>query len=140
MEKLRVLLVDDEEDFLNVMKTRIEPWGYEFIGVTNGKEGVAVVKRKEADLVILDYMMPEMDGIATYKEIRKINKEIPVIMLTAYPDKKLFEDLKKMGLTAIVPKLSAYSNTHESLKTVINMAEKKLNKKSRHPIKSKDKF
>ena len=54
MSKFKVLLVDDEQDFLAVMGRRIESWGYEVTPASGGKEALEVIKRKGADLVILD--------------------------------------------------------------------------------------
>ena len=83
MTKWKILLVDDEQDFRKIMSERITSWGYEVGSVSSGKEAVEEIKNKNADIVILDYMMPQKDGISTLKEIRQLNKEIPVIMFTA---------------------------------------------------------
>ena len=73
--------------------------------------------------------MPEMDGISTLKEIRKIDNKIPVIMFTAYPDGRSFGGANKLGAIMFIPKLSAYSDNQAALKEAIHIAEKKLNKK-----------
>jgi len=126
MAKLKVLSIEDDVNFIDLINNRIESWGYESILAYTGKEGIEAVKSKSPDMIILDYMMPEMDGVTTLKEIRKINKDIPVIMFTAYPDVKVIKGTEKLGVTAFIPKLSAYSNVLVSLKSAINMIEKKL--------------
>jgi len=126
MAKLRVLTIEDDVNFIDLINNRIESWGYESILAYTGREGIEAVKSKDPNMIILDYMMPEMDGVTTLKEIRKINKDIPVIMFTAYPDVKVIKGTEKLGVTAFIPKLSAYSNVLVSLKSAINMIEKKL--------------
>ena len=128
MEKTKILLVDDEIDLILIMGKRIKKWGYDLLEALNGKEALDAVKSKHPDIVILDYMMPDMDGITTLKEIRKVNKSIPVIMFTAFPDKKSIEDTEKLGVSAYIPKLSMFPTGEPALKTALKMAEKKINK------------
>ncbi|NQT21874.1 MAG: response regulator [Candidatus Omnitrophica bacterium] len=119
----KILLVDDEEDFLKVTSSRIESWGYEVISVANGKQALDAVMSKNPDIVILDYMMPEMDGIETLKRIRKINKKLPVIMFTAYPNEKAIEGAENLSVRAFIPKLSMYSDSQEALKQALKISE-----------------
>ncbi|MCX5679063.1 MAG: response regulator [Candidatus Omnitrophica bacterium] len=126
MSKLKVLIVDDEPDFLELMALRISSWGYEVLKASEGKNAVAIVKENRPDILVLDYMMPEMDGIATLKEIRKLDKKLPVIMFTAYPNTKTIEDSDSLGIHAFIPKLSAYSEVVLALKSTIEMIEKRL--------------
>ncbi|MFH0772276.1 MAG: response regulator [Candidatus Omnitrophota bacterium] len=128
MDRLKILLVDDEMDFLETMGAIIEGWGYGLITAANGKEAIDAVMAKKADIVVLDYMMPEMDGIAVLKEIRKIDKELSVIMFTAHPDIKAIKGTEKLGVSAFIPKLSVYSDTKSALKAALYMVEKRLKK------------
>jgi len=72
--------------------------------------------------------MPGMDGIETLREIRKLNKEIPVIMFTAFPDKTSIEGTEALGVSAYIPKLSMFPTGESALKTALKMSEKKINK------------
>jgi two-component system alkaline phosphatase synthesis response regulator PhoP len=128
MTKWKILLVDDEQDFRKIMSERITSWGYEVGSVSSGKEAVEEIKNKNADIVILDYMMPQKDGISTLKEIRQLNKEIPVIMFTAHPDEKSIKVGDDLGITAFVPKIGGRQSGHSALQAAINMAAKKLKK------------
>ncbi len=125
MDKKKILLVDDEMDFVMIMGKRIKYWGYELITASNGKEALEAIEEKRPDLVVLDYMMPEMDGVATLKEIRKVSKEIPVIMLTAFPNKTSIEGTEALGVTAYIPKLGMFGSVEASLKAAVEMALKK---------------
>ena len=129
MAKIKILLVDDEVDLLELMSKRIESWGYDLIVATNGKAALNMLKSKEPDIIVLDYMMPDMDGVATLKKIRAMYNKIPVIMFTAFPDEKSIEGAEELGVISYVPKLSAYADTQSALKEAIHIAEKKLTKK-----------
>lgn len=126
--EVRILLVDDEPDFLELMEARIRSWGYSTIKTDNGKEAIDIIKNDNIDIVILDYMMPEMDGVTVLKKIRAISKTMPVIMFTAYPDGHAISGAIKFDVSAFVPKLSAYSDSQTALKTAIKMAEKRIEK------------
>ena len=130
MGKQRVLLVDDEIDFQAVMRMRIESWGYEVITADSGKEALAQVKDRLADIVVLDYMMPGLDGISTLEEIRKIDPKIPVIMFTAFPDSRSLKGTEKLGVSAFIPKLNAFSDNQAALQEAIRLAGKKMEKDS----------
>lgn len=122
----KVLLVDDEKDMLMVIGIRIKAWGYDLIEASSGKEALKAIPEKKPDMVILDYIMPEMDGIATLKEIRKFDTKIPVIIFTAFPDHRSIEEAKMLGVCAFVPKLSAHSSSESLLKEALRLAETKL--------------
>jgi two-component system nitrogen regulation response regulator NtrX len=124
--KKKILLVDDEEDILTLIGKKISKWDYDVMEAANGKEALDVLISKHPDIVILDYMMPGMDGIETLKEIRKISKNIPVIMFTAFPDKKSMDEVKALGVCAYIPKLSVLSSSISALKEALRVAEKTI--------------
>lgn len=78
----RLLVVDDEEKIRTVIRKYAEFEGYEIEEAADGMEAVMKCKDNDYDLIILDVMMPELDGFSTCREIKKF-KEIPVIMLSA---------------------------------------------------------
>lgn len=83
----RVLLVDDNMINLEIASELLKPFGMETDCVISGKEALAIVQEKEYQLIFMDHMMPEMDGIQTLKAIRKLEggryRDIPIIALTA---------------------------------------------------------
>lgn len=79
---MKILVVDDEMLIRNVIKDYLENEGYEIYEAENGRDAIRVFKEEKIDLIILDIMMPKMDGYETLKELRKLG-ETPVIMLTA---------------------------------------------------------
>jgi len=129
MLKTKVLIVDDEIDYLSVMRERLESWGYRVILAQGGKEGLAAAKEKSPDIVILDYFMPDLDGVAVLKAIRKFNKGLAVIMLTSHADIKNIKGAQELGVSAFIPKLSAYSDVQASLKSALDIIQKNIENK-----------
>jgi len=89
MGKRKVLIIDDEEDLTFFVKANLELVGdYEVITATSGKEGIAIAVSQDIDIILLDIMMPKMDGFETLDKIKKTREtlSIPVIMLTAKGD------------------------------------------------------
>ena len=80
---MKVLIVDDEELIRNVIKEYLVLNDYEYGEAETGKQAVEKIKNENYDIVIMDIMMPEMDGFKAVKKIREFNKEIPFIMLSA---------------------------------------------------------
>ena len=126
MAKIKILLVDDEPDFIKLIGTRIQSWGYDLIKATNGKEAITKIRDQSPDLVILDYVMPEMDGISVLQKIREHDRKIAVIMLTAHPDADALKWCEKRNACAFISKLSPHSDIASSLKLEIEKAEKTL--------------
>ena len=81
----KILLVDDEQDILDFLTYNLEKEGYSVDTATNGKDAIAKAKKTQPDLIVLDVMMPGMDGIETCREIRQIDslKNVLIAFLTA---------------------------------------------------------
>jgi two-component system OmpR family response regulator len=84
MNKFRVLIVDDEPDFVETIVKRLRVKGLEVEGVLNGRDAIALLDKEEFDVCVLDVKMPGMDGIETLSEIKKKNSLMEVIMLTGH--------------------------------------------------------
>ena len=79
---MRLLIVDDEKLIRDVIKTYAETENYETLEAENGLEALNIIKKENIDLIILDIMMPKMDGMTFLEELKK-KKNIPVIILSA---------------------------------------------------------
>lgn len=83
---MKVLIVDDEELIRNVIKEYLQLNDYEYDEASDGSDAILKVKNDNFDIIIMDIMMPKMDGYEAVKKIREFNKNIPVIMLSARSD------------------------------------------------------
>jgi len=95
--KETILLVDDDPEMLWVLSKILSEEGYRVITADGGKEALTKVEEEEPDLVILDMVMPEMDGIQTLKKAKKIDKNLLIIILTAYGSIKSAVKAIKLG-------------------------------------------
>jgi DNA-binding response OmpR family regulator len=80
-DQRRILVVDDEPDLVHAVRLYLEMEGYLVFAASNGYEALDKVRENLPDLVVLDVMMPEMDGFETLEKIREVN-HVPVVMLT----------------------------------------------------------
>ncbi|MPQ43260.1 response regulator transcription factor [Clostridium tarantellae] len=85
MSDKRILIVDDEEHIRELIKFNLQKNGYGVILASDGKEALEIIKSKRIDLILLDLMLPEVDGLEVCKEIRRdsIISNVPIIMITA---------------------------------------------------------
>lgn len=85
MTKDKVLIIDDEEHIVELIRYNLENAGYDAIEAYNGKDGIKAAKSEKPTLILLDVMLPMMDGLEVCRKLRKddATKNIPIIMLTA---------------------------------------------------------
>ena len=81
-EPIRVLAIDDEVDYLNSLKRVLSRRGFHVDTASGGKSALAILEKSQFDCVLLDLMMPGMDGLATLSELRRHDQLTPVLLLT----------------------------------------------------------
>jgi len=112
-KKLRILLVDDQQDFLETISFWMKSKGYEVAVAKDGEQAIERIKAEPYDIVFLDIHMPKMDGVETLSIIRKHKKKLPVILVTAYPDEETIEKAKKYHISGYFPKSGPFDDlTH----------------------------
>ena len=104
MGKKRILVVDDEPHFLEVITIRLEANDYEVITACNGNEALEKIKSEKPDAVLLDILMPGIDGLEVLKKIRKTDSKLPVYMLTAFSTDERFRMANKFGASGFIVK------------------------------------
>lgn len=106
MGKKRILLVDDEKDLLEVVKIRLEANDYEVLVAYDGQQGFEKIQKENPDLVILDLMLPKMDGYKVCGLIKRDARyaKIPIIIFTARTQESDRETGKDMGADAYIAK------------------------------------
>ncbi len=102
----KILYIEDESDEILMVKTRLENAGYTFISALDGKEGVEKIYKERPDLILLDIMMPIMNGHEVCDQIKKDPKtcDIPIIITTASGAKNLENQCEVLGVEEIVQK------------------------------------
>ncbi|HGI6959943.1 TPA: response regulator, partial [Streptococcus pyogenes] len=78
----KILIVDDEKPISDIIKFNLTKEGYDIVTAFDGREAVTIFEEEKPDLIILDLMLPELDGLEVAKEIRKTS-HVPIIMLSA---------------------------------------------------------
>lgn len=120
-----ILVVDDEQDLLDLIEYNLKKEGFGVIKALDGMEGIEKAREEEPDLILLDIMMPKMDGLEVIESMRKDSKmkSIPIIFLTARGDEKTeIEGLNKGGDDYITKPIST-SKLVSRIKAVLRRYE-----------------
>lgn len=123
-KKKRILLVDDEPDFVELISHRLQINGYEVMAVINGKEALNILEKERFDAVLLDIIMPQMDGLTTLKLIRKRDKDLPVFMLTAYSDDERFKAANKLNASGFIVKTADLQKEISNITSILRISDK----------------
>jgi len=121
-EKKRILVIDDEPDFLYTLRMRLEHEGFEVVEASDGLSGLEALRKGDVDLILLDIMMPRMDGFTFLKTVREEAPAFPVppiIVLTAYMRTIDDDKQKLLGETPVIAKPFEYAELSEKIKEAV---------------------
>lgn len=106
MSKKKILFIEDETALVAMMKVRLEASGYEMSSAANGEEGLAKAKQEMPDLVLLDIIMPKMDGLTVCSHLKgdPKTKKIKIIIISAAARKELPKKCNAAGADDLVTK------------------------------------
>jgi DNA-binding NtrC family response regulator len=124
MEKKKILVVDDEPDFLEVITTRLQASNYDVITASNGEDAFKKIKNDKPDVVLLDILMPGIDGLELLRKIRKVDNALPVYMITAFSTEERFKMANKFGASGFIVKTNDLGKEIDNINTALNMAGK----------------
>jgi DNA-binding NtrC family response regulator len=137
----KILLVDDEKDFLDVMSERIETRGMSVQKADSAENAIKQVETGSFDAIILDLMMPGMDGLATLKAIKKKNPDLQVILLTGHATVEKGIEAMKLGALDFVEKPADLDKLTQIIKKAqarkMVITEKRLEEKVKEIISHK---
>ena len=102
--KKKILVVDDEVMVRVVLRKILIKEGYKVLCARDGESAIKKIENETFDLVLLDLKMPGIDGIETLEKIRKINKNIPVILISGYLTNEKVERATKLGISNYIEK------------------------------------
>ena len=97
MSEFRILLIDDEPAQITSIKSFLKRRNYSILTASSGKEGISHIDNGNVDLVFTDFRMPDMNGLEVVQNIKKLNPEIPVVVITAFSDTKDAVKVMKEG-------------------------------------------
>lgn len=105
-QKKRILFVDDEPDQVLLIQTRLEHHGYEVLTATDGESGLALALEQKPDLVIVDLLIPRLDGLEICRRLKRdpATANIPVALFTASATRDLDELCRSVGFAAYLRK------------------------------------
>lgn len=125
-EKAKVLIVDDEPDFRELMTFWLQSKGYTVNSAADGQEAIKAVKASAPDIIFMDLRMPVMDGLEAIKRIREFNKDVPVIIISAHVKDQKAVEASGYGISGVFYKgkdfekglslLESALRTHKQLK------------------------
>jgi DNA-binding NarL/FixJ family response regulator len=121
----RILVTDDQHLFRDGLIRLIRHWNAEAVieEATNGADAIACLARSPFDLLILDYQMPGMSGIATLQEIRNSGNEIPVLVLSQFESEAMVKSFVRLGISGLLNKSIRYEVLVKALNALIRGGE-----------------
>lgn len=120
----KVLLVDDEKDFLEIMSQRMEGMGMKVTTAESAKEALSILANQTFDAIVMDFQMPEMDGIQALQSIKDKRPELQIILLTGYATVEKTVEAMKIGAADFLEKPADLATLAEKIKAA--KAEKML--------------
>lgn len=112
----RILVVDDNKDFCEGAQEILEMEGHLVTIAHDGDESVIRLKENQPELVLMDLRMPKMNGVRTFDKMREMVPDIPVIIVTAFPDEQVISEALRKGAIACLEKPLDF----EQILTIIN--------------------
>jgi len=123
MAKKKILIVDDEIDFLEMMKLRLEANNYSVVTAMDGNEALEKFKAEKPAAILLDILMPGMDGLDVLKKIRKENDRIPIFIVTAFSNEERFKLANKFNASGFIVKTSDLQREIQNITSAIAISE-----------------
>lgn len=121
-EAATVLVIDDEQIICDLLRTMLSGAGYTVITASGGRDGLALFCRQRPRFTLLDLRMPDMHGIEVLKEIRKVDPQASVIILTAWGTDELESQARKLGITDFLSKNMTFDAIMASTERVLQRA------------------
>jgi len=103
-QQQRIIIIEDQEDLAALYETTLAKAGYAVIKAYTGEEGVAAFQDEGADAVVLDMTLPEMHGLQTLQELRALNPNVPVVVVTGETSEDTRKQCERLGVQAYLSK------------------------------------
>ena len=113
---MKILIVDDDQNILRLYKEELEEEGYTIVTATNGQEAIERFESEDPDLVTLDILLPDIDGIKLLRQMKEKKPRLPIIMSTAYDYR---DDFAVWASEAYIVKSSDLTELKATIKKLI---------------------
>lgn len=126
MATKRILVIDDDDGLRDIIQISIEVIaGWDVLTATSGTEGLDVAKTQQPDVILLDVMMPDMDGATTFKYLQALpsTAKIPTILLTAKATTNEKQKLMALGVTGVITKPFDATDLVNQIRTLLKWTE-----------------
>ena len=119
----KILVVDDEEDMRKLLKMRFEQENFNVVVADDGDVAIKMAEKEQPDLIILDIMLPKMDGYSCLKEIRKLPnaKDTPVLVLSGKEEEKVRDLFVFQKISGYIEKPFELDNVVSKIKEILKM-------------------
>ena len=124
LPKKSILVVDDEPDYLVLLRRRLEEGRYRVRTANNGREALEEIRRERPDVVLLDIQMPEMDGLKVLEKIRRSDKRLPVFILTAFSNAERFGAARRKNASGFIVKTGDLSRQVKNITNALKLSAK----------------
>jgi two-component system OmpR family response regulator len=120
----KILVVDDESDVLMIIRTALEHEGFQVSVASNGPDGIEAAKEVKPDLIVLDVMMPGMDGFEVLRRLKSDDDAclIPVLMLTGVSDRARIQEALASGIDYYIVKPFDIEDLIQKIRTVLKQS------------------
>ncbi|OGL46552.1 MAG: hypothetical protein A2161_22305 [Candidatus Schekmanbacteria bacterium RBG_13_48_7] len=114
-----LLIVDDDKELLDGLLSSLEQKGYKVSCALNGLEALSIINQYHIDLILMDYHMPQMDGVEVLKHLRDLDNSVPVIIMTGFGDVSTYLIGKELGIAEFVNKPIRLKHLQRIIKTIL---------------------
>ncbi len=104
MEKIRILIVDDEPSVGDALRLVLESSGYEVVLVTNGLDGIDQARTRRFGFSVVDLYLTDISGFQVISDLRTLQPHIPILLITAHGSPQVFAEAKKLGAIGALAK------------------------------------
>lgn len=115
-----VLVVEDQEDLAALYESALEKEGFKVLKAYTGEEGLALFEDKGADAVMLDMTLPEMHGVQTLKQIRALNTNVPVVVVTGETSDETRQQCERLGVKEYLTKPAHHADIVSALRRALS--------------------
>jgi excisionase family DNA binding protein len=111
-----ILVVDDDKGIQSLFNLFLKKSGFSRVVVGTGEEAIAAMKKQKFDLVFLDLVLPDFNGDEVYHEAKEVDPEIPIAIITGYPDSAILDNILKHGPVTVLKKPLKAEQISQALK------------------------